>query len=87
VATIDSDETAPDSDDASVAVPGQVEEATPTPPRVTPPNTSTEDQSGRPATTGLNLTLVLLALGAVTLVVGLLLTPAPATVRRRGRRG
>ncbi len=86
VATIDSDETEPDSDDASVAVPGQVEEASPTP-RVTPPNTSTDDASGRPATTGLNLTLVLLALGAVTLVVGLLLTPAPATVRRRGRRG
>src|SRR5207249_324635 len=41
VATIDSDETAPDSDEASVAVPGQVEVATPTPtrtPRVTPPN-------------------------------------------------
>jgi uncharacterized repeat protein (TIGR01451 family) len=86
VATIDSDETAPDSDDASVAVPGQVEAATPTPtPRVTPPNTATDDAPGAPGSTGLNLSLILLILGAVTLVG--LLTPAPATVRRRGRRG
>ena len=86
VATIDSDETAPDSDDASVAVPGQVEEATPTPtPRVTPPNTATDDATGTPGTTGFNLSLILLILGAVTLVG--LLTPTPATVRRRGRRG
>jgi uncharacterized repeat protein (TIGR01451 family) len=85
VATIDSDETAPDSDDASVAVQGEVREATSTP-RVTPPNTSTDDMSGTPGGTGLNLTLILLTLGAVTLVVGFL-TPTPATVRRRGRRG
>ncbi len=88
VATIDSDETAPDSDDASVAVPGQVEEATPTPtptPRVTPPNTATDDASNPPGATGPKLSLILLILGAVTLVG--LLTPTPATVRRRGRRG
>jgi fimbrial isopeptide formation D2 family protein/uncharacterized repeat protein (TIGR01451 family) len=85
VATIDSDETEPDSDDASVAVPGEVQEASPTPtPRVTPPNTSTDDVSGTPGATGGNLTLILLILGAVTLVG--ILTPTPATVRRRARR-
>ena len=85
VATIDSDETAPDSDDASVAVPGQVEAATPTPtPRITPPNTATGDASATPGATGFNVSIILLILGAVTLVG--LLTPAPATVRRRGRR-
>jgi uncharacterized repeat protein (TIGR01451 family) len=86
VATIDSDETEPDSDDASVAIQGQVEEASPTPtPRVTPPNTATDDVSGTPGGSGFNLQLILFILGAVTLVG--FLTPTPATVRRRGRRG
>jgi hypothetical protein len=85
VATIDSDETEPDSDDASVAIQGQVE-SLPTPtPRVTPPNTATDDVSGTPGGSGFNLQLILFILGAVTLVG--FLTPTPATVRRRGRRG
>ncbi|TMD32221.1 MAG: DUF11 domain-containing protein [Chloroflexi bacterium] len=86
VATIKSDETPEDSDDAVVAVQGEVKQSTPTP-RVTPPNTSTGDApSGTPGNPGVNLMLILLTLGAVTLVVGFL-TPAPATVRRRNRRG
>jgi len=85
VATIDSDETEPDSDDASVAIQGQVE-SLPTPtPRVTPPNTATDDVSGTSGRSGFNLQLILFILGAVTLVG--FLTPTPATVRRRGRRG
>ncbi len=89
VATIDSDETTPDSDTEKVVV-GKVEEETGTP-DVTPPATSTIDQA--PATgAGNGLTLLLVALGGLTLLAGLLVpTPARARNRRnqdhRNRRG
>jgi uncharacterized repeat protein (TIGR01451 family) len=82
-ATIQSDQTAPDSDTASVSV-GKVEEATGTP-QVTPPPTSTLDQV--PATpAGNGLLLLLVAIAGFMLVAGVL-APTPARARRRNRRG
>ena len=82
VATIDSDQTTPDDDDAKVVVPGEVIHVTPTP-RITPPPTDVAPAT--PSNPGLNLVLVVLALGGLTLAVGLI-TPAPAPARRRTRR-
>jgi len=82
VATIDSDQTTPDDDDANVVVPGEVIHVTPTP-RITPPPTDVAPAT--PSNPGLNLVLVVLALGGLTLAVGLI-TPAPAPARRRTRR-
>jgi hypothetical protein len=79
VATIDSDETTPDSDTEKVVV-GKVEEETGTP-QVTPPATSTVDQA--PATgAGNGLMLLLVAIGGLTLLAGLLV-PTPARARNR----
>ena len=82
VATIDSDQTAPDDDDANVTVPGEVLHVTPTP-RITPPPTDVAPAT--PSNPGFNLVLVVLALGGLTLAVGLI-APAPAPARRRTRR-
>jgi uncharacterized repeat protein (TIGR01451 family) len=79
--TIGSDETSPDSDTADVFVQAPPEEATATP-VVTLPPTSTAPESGQPAGTGLNLSLILLLLGAFALVLGHV-TPAPERIRRR----
>ena len=76
-ATIDSGQTEPDSDAASVSV-GKVED-------LTPPPTSTIDQvPGTPAGNG--LLLLLIALAGFMVVAGLLV-PTPAKARRRNRRG
>ena len=82
-ATIDSNETEPSTDTAQVAVPGEVQQATPTP-RITPPPTSTLDEQA-PGSTGINLMLTLLGLAAFVLVIGFI-TPVPERVRRRDRR-
>ncbi len=80
VATIDSDQTLPDADDAKVAVAPPPAEETATP-RVTPPPTDAADlDSGTGA--GLNLALVLLAIAGLVAVIGVL-TPAPARAHRR----
>jgi len=79
VATIDSDETTPDDDDAKVVVPGEVLVITPTP-RITPPPTDLAPAA--PANPGFGLMLALLGLAGLTLAVGFL-TPAPARARRR----
>ncbi len=81
-AVIDSNETNPDQDAASVAVapPPAAETATP---RVTPPATDTADlPAGNP---GSMLMIALLIIAAIALLVGLL-TPAPAKATRRNRR-
>ena len=80
LATIDSDETAPDDDDASVLV--QVVLA------ITNPPTSTIDNSEQaPSNPGFGLMLILLALASFALSLGYV-TPVPARARRRteGRR-
>ena len=76
VATIDSDETAPDDDDASVLV--QAVQA------ITNPPTSALDESSdqRPSNPGFSLMLILLALAAFALSLGLV-TPVPERARRR----
>jgi len=77
-ATIDSDETQPDSDTAAIAV-------LPPPEALTPPPTSAlgpETSAGNP---GLALMLVLLGVAGVIGVVALV-TPAPGTRRRRNFR-
>jgi fimbrial isopeptide formation D2 family protein len=87
VATIDSDETAPDDDDAVVLV-QQVQAATGTP-LVTPPTTDTIGSTTQAPSSnaGFSLMLVLLALAAFVLSLGYV-TPAPERARRRteGRR-
>jgi uncharacterized repeat protein (TIGR01451 family) len=84
-ATIDSDETGPDSDQASVLVAPPPLPATATP-RVTLPPTDTLDTTGQtPGNPGFGLMLALLALAALALGVGFI-TPVPESVRRRGRR-
>jgi len=76
-ATIDSDQTQPDSDTASVSV-GKVEE-------LTPPPTSTIDRAPE-ASAGNGLLLLLVAIVGFMLVAGVL-APTPARARRRNRRG
>jgi uncharacterized repeat protein (TIGR01451 family) len=87
VATIESDDTAPDNDDAKVLV-QQVQAATGTP-LVTPPTTDTIGSTTQAPTSnaGFSLMLVLLALAAFVLSLGYI-TPAPERARRRteGRR-
>lgn len=82
VATIVSDQTPADDDDAKVAVAPPPAEETATP-RVTPPPTDASLDTGSGA--GLNLALVLLAIAGLVAVIGVL-TPAPARARRRGPR-
>ena len=83
VATIKSDQTAPDSDSKSISV-GKVEDIT-SPPSITPPPTSTIDQ-GPASQTGNGLLLLLVAITGFMLVAGVLI-PTPERARRRNRRG
>jgi uncharacterized repeat protein (TIGR01451 family) len=80
VATIDSDDTEPDSDDASVLV-QQVQALT------NPPTSTVDSPAGPPSNPGFSLMLLLLALAAFALSLGSM-TPVPARARRRteGRR-
>ncbi len=79
VATIDSDETEPDSDDRSVA-------ALPSVLALTPPPTSTLTPETGTSNPGFSLMLVLLGLAGLALGVGFV-TPVPERVRRRDRLG
>jgi uncharacterized repeat protein (TIGR01451 family) len=79
VATIDSDETEPDSDTASVAVLAPPLELTPPPTNTILPETGTSNP-------GFALMLVLLGIAGLAIGVGFI-TPAPQQVRRRDRRG
>jgi uncharacterized repeat protein (TIGR01451 family) len=80
VATIDSDQTEPDSDtsDVFVPVPPLAETHVPT----APPTDTIEPTEGQ---SGSSLPLVLAVLGVILLAVAFV-TPVPATVRRRNRR-
>jgi uncharacterized repeat protein (TIGR01451 family)/fimbrial isopeptide formation D2 family protein len=77
VATIDSGQTEPDSDDSDVFVPAPPE-------ALTPPPTDTLAPSQAPSNPGFSLMLVLLGLAGLVLVVGFV-TPVPERVRRRDR--
>jgi uncharacterized repeat protein (TIGR01451 family) len=79
IATIDSDETAPDSDTAAVAVLAPPEALTP------PPTDTLTAQTGT-SNPGFALMLILLGVAAVTLSIGFV-TPVPARMSRRDRRG
>jgi uncharacterized repeat protein (TIGR01451 family) len=78
-ATIDSDETGPDSDSRDVAV-------LPAPEALTPPPTSTLTPETGTSSPGFGLMLVLLGLAGLALGVGFI-TPVPERVRRRDRLG
>ena len=80
-ATIDSAETPPDSDTASVAVLPPPAAAT-----ATPPATSTLTPESAPGNPGFALMLILLGVGGLAIGIGFL-TPTPARVRRRDRLG
>jgi uncharacterized repeat protein (TIGR01451 family)/fimbrial isopeptide formation D2 family protein len=77
VATIDSDETEPDSDTASVAVLAPPLELTPPPTNILVPETGTSNP-------GFALMLVLLGVAGLALGIGFI-TPVPESVRRRDR--
>ena len=79
LATIDSDETAPVSDTASVAVLAPPLDLTPPPTDTFTPQTGTSNP-------GFALMLILLGVAGLTLGIGFI-TPAPARVRRRDRLG
>ncbi|HET7702272.1 MAG TPA: hypothetical protein VFK35_02655, partial [Candidatus Limnocylindrales bacterium] len=79
VATIDSDQTPPDSDTASVAVLAPPLELTPPPTSTITPQTGTSNP-------GFALMLILLGVAGLTLGIGFV-TPVPASVRRRERLG
>ncbi len=81
IATIDSDQTEPDSDTSDVFVPVIPQGETNVP---TPPATDTAG-SATPSDPGISLPLVLAILGMLVLTIGIL-TPVPAPVRRRHRR-
>ena len=85
VATIDSAQTGPDTDDSDVFVPTVVAGATATPRITLPPTDSLADNAPAPSNGGFTLMLILLALAAVVLVVGFV-TPVPVSVRERDRR-
>ncbi|HEY3162962.1 MAG TPA: DUF11 domain-containing protein [Candidatus Limnocylindrales bacterium] len=76
-ATIDSDQTNPDSDTAAIAVAPPPEELTPPPTDVFTPATGTSNP-------GFALMLILLGVAAVTLTIGFV-TPVPQRARRRDR--
>jgi uncharacterized repeat protein (TIGR01451 family)/fimbrial isopeptide formation D2 family protein len=79
VATIDSDETEPASDDSPVFVP-------PVPLELTPPPTDTLAPSAPASNPGFTLMLLLLSVAAIALAIGFI-TPVPEHVRRRDRLG
>jgi len=79
LATIDSDETGPDSDTASVAVLAP-------PLELTPPPTSTITPESAPSNPGFALMLTLLGMAGLALGIGFV-TPTPERVRRRDRLG
>ena len=78
VATIDSDQTGPDSDTASVAVLAP-------PLELTPPPTSTLSPETAPSNPGYALMLILLGVAGLALGIGFV-TPVPERVRRRDPR-
>ena len=84
VATIDSDETEPDSDVSDVFVPTIPQSVTATP-KITLPPTDATIGSQAPSNPGFALMLVLLAMGAFVLAIGFV-TPVPAHMRARNRR-
>ena len=77
VATIDSDETEPDSDDSPVFV--QVP-----PLGLTPPPTDVLVNGAEPGSAGFALMLILLAVAGIALAIGFF-TPVPEHIRRRDR--
>ena len=79
VATIDSDQTPPDSDTQPVAVLAPPLELTP------PPTSTLTPQSGT-SNPGFALMLILLGVAGLALGIGFI-TPVPARVRRRERLG
>jgi uncharacterized repeat protein (TIGR01451 family) len=79
LATIDSDQTQPDTATAAVAVLAPPEELTPPPTDTFTPQTGTSNP-------GFALMLILLGVAGLTLGIGFI-TPAPARVRRRDRLG
>jgi fimbrial isopeptide formation D2 family protein len=81
VATIDSDDTEPDSDTSEVFVPEPPLAETSVP---TAPRTDVLDSGGTSAP-GMGMGLLLLVIGVLTLAV-VFVTPMPATVRNRNRR-
>jgi uncharacterized repeat protein (TIGR01451 family) len=85
VARIVSDETDQDQDDARVLVAPPPLAATATP-RITLPPTDTFDSKPRGGSMGFSLMLVLLGIAGFVLAAGFV-TPAPARVHRRSRRG
>ena len=85
VAAIDSDQTVPDSDDSPAFVPTIPAGATATPRITLPPTDTLASDTPASSNPGFALMLVLLALAAVTLVLGLV-TPVPVSVRERTRR-
>jgi uncharacterized repeat protein (TIGR01451 family) len=84
-ATIDSAQTAPDSDTAQVAVVAPPLAATGTP-RITPPPTDTFTPETGASNPGFTLMLILLGLAGLAVSIGFV-TPTPERVRRRDRRG
>jgi uncharacterized repeat protein (TIGR01451 family) len=85
VVRIVSDETDEDQDDARVLVAPPPLAATATP-RITLPPTDTLDSKPQGGRMGFSLMLVLLGIAGFVLAVGFI-TPAPARVHRRSRRG
>ena len=81
VATIDSDQTEPDSDTSAVYVPADPHAETNVP---TPPPTDAAARA-EPSDPGMSLPLVLAILGVLVLSIGIV-TPVPAPIRRRNRR-
>ena len=79
LATIDSNETPPDSDTQNISV-------APPPEALTPPPTDTFTPQMGTSNPGFALMLVLLGVAAVTLSIGFV-TPVPARMTRRDRRG
>jgi uncharacterized repeat protein (TIGR01451 family)/fimbrial isopeptide formation D2 family protein len=79
VATIDSDETEPASDNSPVFV-------APVPLELTPPPTDTLAPSAPASNPGFALMLLLLSVAAIALAIGFI-TPVPEHVRRRDRLG
>jgi uncharacterized repeat protein (TIGR01451 family) len=86
LATIASDETAPDSSTAAVAVLAPPLELTPPPVHITPPPTSTLTPESAPSNPGLALMLLLFGIAGLALGIGFV-TPTPERVRRRNRLG